>query len=196
MEKAGVIAAREPEEVRDYTRAFKSPPLKGKRIGVITFTGAGGIILIDSLLDCGLELAEPTPDNIQRIKDLSPPWMPIGNPMDIWPALMKNGLEFTYKAALEGMLADPGVRRGRLHRHRPFLPDHSFLDASAVILETAATFPDKPVTVWLYGPNQPAFNERFNRKRENTGPAHLPRVAKALAAFMAIPILETELHRS
>ena len=59
MEKAGVISARDPEEVLDYTRTFLNlPPLKGKRIGVITFTGAGGIILIDSLLDCGLELAE------------------------------------------------------------------------------------------------------------------------------------------
>ena len=142
MEKAGVISARDPEEVQDYTRAFLNlTPLKGKRIGVITFTGAGGIILIDSLFDRGLELAELASDTIRRIKELSPPWMPIGNPMDIWPALMKNGLEFTYKAALEGMLADPGVDGVVCIATAPFLPDHSFLDASSVILETAATFP-------------------------------------------------------
>ena len=190
MEKVGVITARDPEEVQDYTRAFLNlPPLKGKRIGVITFTGAGGIILIDSLLDCGLELAELASDTIRRIKDLSPPWMPIGNPMDIWPALMKNGLEYTYKTALEGMLADPGVDGVVCIATAPFLPDHSFLDASSVILETAATFPDKPVAVWLYGPNQPAFNEKFNRERENPGPAHpAPGSQNPGRSSQAIPI--------
>jgi len=184
MEKAGVIAARDPEEVQDYTRAFLNlPPLKGKRIGVITFTGAGGIILIDALLECGLKLADPAPETIQRIKDLSPPWMPLGNPLDIWPALMKNGLEFTYKIALEGLLADPGVDGVVCIATAPFLPDHSFLDASSVILETAATFPDKPVAVWLYGPNQPAFNEKFNRSGKILALPTLPRVAKTLAAL-------------
>ena len=184
MEKAGVIAARDPEEVLDCTRAFLNlPPLKGKRIGVITFTGAGGIILIDSLLDCGLELAEPTPATIQRIKELSPPWMPIGNPMDIWPALMKNGLEFTYKTALEGMLADPGVDGVVCIATAPFLPDHSFLDASSIIMDTAASAPDKPVLVWLYGPNQPVFNERFNGSGRILALPTLPRVAKTLAAL-------------
>ena len=184
MGKAGVTSARDPEEVQDYIRAFLNlPPLKGKRIGVITFTGAGGIILIDSLLDCGLELADPAPATLQRIKDLSPPWMPIGNPLDIWPALMKNGLEFTYKTALEGMLADPGVDGVVCIATAPFLPDHSFLDASAVIQKTAAAFPDKPVAVWLYGPNQPAFNEMFNRNSKVLALPTLPRVAKTLAAL-------------
>ena len=184
MGKAGVTSARDPEEVQDYIRAFLNlPPLKGKRIGVITFTGAGGIILIDSLLDCGLELADPAPATLQRIKDLSPPWMPIGNPLDIWPALMKNGLEFTYKTALEGMLADPGVDGVVCIATAPFLPDHSFLDASAVIQKAAAAFPDKPVAVWLYGPNQPAFNEMFNRNSKVLALPTLPRVAKTLAAL-------------
>ena len=184
MEKAGVISARDPEEVQDYTRAFLNlPPLKGKRIGVITFTGAGGIILIDSLFDHGLELAEIASDTIRRIKELSPPWMPLGNPLDIWPALMKNGLEYTYKAALEGMLADPGVDGVVCIATAPFLPDHSFLDASTVIVETAATFPDKPVAVWLYGPNQPDFNEKFNRSGKILALPTLPRVAKTLAAL-------------
>jgi acetate---CoA ligase (ADP-forming) len=184
MEKAGVTAARDSEEVLDITRAFLNLPLlKGKRIGVITFTGAGGIILIDALLDAGLEPADPAPATINRIKDLSPPWMPLGNPLDIWPALMKNGLEFTYKTALEGMLADPGVDGVVCIATAPFLPDHSFLDASTVIMETTAAFPDKPVMVWLYGPNQPAFNERFNRSGNILALPTLPRVAKALAAL-------------
>ena len=184
MEKAGVIAARDPEEVQDFTRAFLNlPPLKGRRIGVITFTGAGGIILIDSLFDCGLELADLTSETIRRVKDLSPPWMPIGNPMDIWPALMKNGLEYTYKTALEGLLADHGVDGVVCIATAPFLPDHSFLDASSVILETAAAFPEKPVAVWLYGPNQPAFNEKFNRGGKILALPTLPRVAKTLAAL-------------
>ena len=109
--------------------------------------------------------------------------MPIGNPMDIWPALMKNGLEYTYKTALEGLLADPGVDGVVCIATAPFLPDHSFLDASSVILETAAAFSEKPVAVWLYGPNQPAFNEKFNRGGKILALPTLPRVAKTLAAL-------------
>ena len=96
---------------------------------------------------------------------------------------MKNGLEFTYKTALEGMLADPGVDGVVCIATAPFLPDHSFLDASAVILKTAAAFPEKPVAVWLYGPNQPASNEMFNRSGSISALPTLPRVAKALAAL-------------
>ena len=81
------------------------------------------------------------------------------------------------------MLADPGVDGVVCIATAPFLPDHSFLDASTVILETAAAFPDKPVAVWLYGPNQPAFNEKFNRSGKILALPTLPRVAKTLAAL-------------
>ena len=117
--QAGIITARDPEEALDYTRAFLHlSPMKGNRVGLVTFSGAGAIILIDTLLEYGLEVASLSPETVQAVKDLSPPWMPIQNPLDIWPALMKHGMNHVYAKALAQVLQDPCVDGVDLHSHR------------------------------------------------------------------------------
>ncbi|OPX36219.1 MAG: hypothetical protein B1H13_14920 [Desulfobacteraceae bacterium 4484_190.3] len=61
-------------------------------LAVITVTGAGGIIATDALERNGLELAHLSEQTIRKAADLSPEWMPLGNPLDIWPAVMKHGM--------------------------------------------------------------------------------------------------------
>ncbi|MCK5553177.1 MAG: acetate--CoA ligase family protein, partial [Deltaproteobacteria bacterium] len=179
--QSGIISAQGTEEVLDYTKVLLHLPLmKGNRIGVITYTGAGGIILIDALQECGLELAKFSPHTIQTIRDLSPPWMPIQNPLDIWPALMKYGVEYVYGVALKETLRDPGVDGVLCIAMGPALPEQDFMDTTRVIRETAASFPEKPVTGWLYGANQPLFSKRLEKGGRVICFPTLPRAAKAL----------------
>jgi acetyltransferase len=182
--QAGVISARDSAHAMDLTKILLHlPPMEGNRMGLITFTGGGGIMLIDSLQEYGLELSDLSPSTIRQIKDLSPEWMPIQNPLDIWPALMKHGLEHVYGVALEAMLGDANVDGVICIAIAPDLPDNAFLDATGVIQRTAAAVPQKPVVAWLYGPNQPLVSERLEEGGKVMTFPTLPRAARALAAL-------------
>jgi acyl-CoA synthetase (NDP forming) len=182
--QAGIIAVRNQEEVLDFTKAFLHlRPMNGNRLGVITFTGAGGIMMVDTFQDHGLDLVDFSPNTIWRIKELSPSWMSIGNPMDIWPALMKHGMNKVYRTALENILRDPLVDAVVCIAIAPLLPEQEYLDVTGIIKETAACFSQKPVVAWLYGQNQ----EEVSRALEEGGRVlafpTLARVARTLAAL-------------
>jgi acetyltransferase len=109
--------------------------------------------------------------------------MPIQNPLDIWPALMKNGLKHVYRVALEAILRDPGVDGAICIAIAPDLTDGAYLDATSVIEETAGAFPDKPVAAWLYGPNQARIMEKVDRGGKVVCFPTPPRAARAMAVL-------------
>jgi acetyltransferase len=182
--QAGIITAEDPDEVLDTVRALLYlSPMRGKRVGLVTFTGAGGIILIDTLEEEGLQVSELSSLTIKTIKDLSPAWMPIQNPLDIWPALMKHGMDYVYRLALDCLLRDSEVDGVICIAICPHLPDQSFLDVTGVIREKAAAFKEKPVVAWLYGPNQSQISERLEQGGHVVSLPTLPRAARAIAVL-------------
>ncbi|MFH1091036.1 MAG: CoA-binding protein, partial [Pseudomonadota bacterium] len=184
LRQAGLIMAQDTEEILDYTKTLLHLPLmRGNKVGVVTFTGAGGIILIDALDEFGLELAELAPQTIRTIKDLSPPWMPLQNPLDIWPALMKHGLKHVYRLALEAMLQDDNVDGIICIAIAPEYPEQAYLDATGVIQETVARFPAKPVVAWLYGPNQALLSKQIEEDGRIVALPSLTRAARALSTL-------------
>ena len=136
------------------------PPMKGDRVAVITFSGAAGIMTSDSLERQGLKLAALSPKTIEAVAQLSPDWMPLGNPLDIWPAVMLNGTEKAYSMALEAVLRDHNVDGVVCVAIGPEC-EFSFLDVSEALKEVTEKLPDKPVAAWLYGPNPGEIGEKF-----------------------------------
>ncbi|MCJ7685575.1 MAG: CoA-binding protein [Desulfobacteraceae bacterium] len=136
------------------------PPMKGDRVAVITFSGAAGIMISDSLERHGLKLASLSPETIESVAQLSPDWMPLGNPLDIWPAVMLNGTEKVYSMALDAVLRDDNVDGVVCVAIGPE-GDFSFLDVSEALKEVTEKLPDKPVAAWLYGPNTVEIGEKF-----------------------------------
>ncbi|MFH1351567.1 MAG: CoA-binding protein [Pseudomonadota bacterium] len=182
--QSGIISANDPEEILDYTKTFLHlPPMKGNRVGIVTYTGVAGIILIDALQENGLEVAELSEHTIQRIKELSPDWMPIQNPMDIWPALMKHGMNFVFEISIREVIQDPAVDGVICVALAPDLSKYGSLDGTGVIKKVADSFTSKPVVAWLYGPTQSIISERLEEGgRVMTFPT-LTRAARALAAL-------------
>ncbi|MGD2269226.1 MAG: acetate--CoA ligase family protein [Desulfobacterales bacterium] len=182
--QAGILSASDPQEVLDYTRALLHlPVMKGNRVGLVTFTGAGGIILIDTFQEVQLKVSELSGRAVQKIKELSPTWMPIQNPLDIWPALMKHGLDYVYGLALDEVLRDNQVDGVICIAICPNLPADSYLDATGVIREKTASFGEKPVVAWLYGPNQKAVSKKLESGGHVLSLPTLPRAARTLAAL-------------
>lgn len=184
FQQAGITTALDSQEVQDFTRAFlRLGPMEGNRIGVVTFTGAGGILLIDTLEQNGLRLAELSPDTIERVQALSPAWMSIRNPLDIWPALMKHGMDEVYRVALKGLLQDHAVDGIICLAIAPELPAQADLNVTGVIGEAAANHGRKPVVSWLYGPNQYRVSETLEASSPVLSFPSLSRAARTLSVL-------------
>jgi acetyltransferase len=109
--------------------------------------------------------------------------MPIQNPLDIWPALMKHGLRRVYTRTLGKMIRDPAVDGVICIAIAPELPENAFLDVTEIIREQLSEMNEKPVAAWLYGPNQPEVSRRLDGTGLAAAFPSLPRAAKALAAL-------------
>ncbi|HBZ54908.1 MAG TPA: CoA-binding protein, partial [Syntrophobacteraceae bacterium] len=90
--RAGLIRVRTMMEMRAACHAFLHfRTMAGPNLGVITATGACGIMSADACEDYGLELA-PFPEGIRDgLENSHIAWHKLNNPVDIWPLGMVSG---------------------------------------------------------------------------------------------------------
>jgi acetyltransferase len=151
MRKAGVIRVSETSEIRDLVRGFvRLPAMRGTRVGVVTLTGAGGIIVLDAMAIWNLKAAGLSGGALQRVQELSPPWMGLSNPVDIWPALMKHGMKRVYRITLGDVLSDRGVH-GVICVALGLPPDEQAHLGVVEVIQEMSEKTAKPMVVWFYG---------------------------------------------
>jgi acetyltransferase len=167
FERAGLIRVRNMVEMHAVSKAFLNfQPMKGPKIGVVTATGACGIMTADACEDYGLEMA-PFPEGIRgELENPHIAWHRLNNPVDLWPLGMVTG-SFTgvLDRAIQGLLQDDGV--DAIFGIAPSMesPLHKDLDFLDVVRKTAPVNPDgKPIALWLYGGNQTAACEILDRE--------------------------------
>jgi acyl-CoA synthetase (NDP forming) len=184
LQQTGVTVIADPSEITDITKAMLHlHPMQGNRVAIVTFTGAGGIILIDALTTCGLKLAALSPQTLGRVAALSPSWLTIQNPLDIWPALMMHGVDRVYPAALRSVMEDRGVDGVICIAIAPDLPDQAYLDATGAMERVAGACPEKPVVAWLYGTNQACVSRNLEKSGTAISVSTPPRAARVLEAL-------------
>ncbi|HBD08300.1 MAG TPA: CoA-binding protein, partial [Syntrophobacteraceae bacterium] len=151
--RAGLIRVRTMMEMRAACHAFLHfRTMAGPNLGVITATGACGIMSADACEDYGLELA-PFPEGIRDgLENSHIAWHKLNNPVDIWPLGMVSG-SFTnvFKNAAGGLLADDHVHA--ILGIVPALasPLHADLDLVSLMREIQPVNPQhKPIALWLY----------------------------------------------
>jgi acyl-CoA synthetase (NDP forming) len=166
LKRAGVIFLEEGAQMTCAVKTLLNlSPMKGNRVAVITYSGGAGIMVIDALERYGLRLASLSADTIHAVAELSPSWMPLGNPLDIWPAVMKHGTRKAYSTALRVVLNDPNVDGIICIALAPKIPEFSFLDVSESLNEVVGESARKPVVAWVYGPNAEEISMRFECKK-------------------------------
>jgi len=166
LRASGVIRATDIEDFCDAIMAFcMLPRMGGRRVGIATYTGGFGIMGVDACERCGLEMAELSPTTIGELSALSPPWLAVGNPVDIWPGNMISGhpLSQMEEAAVKSLLADQQVDAVLciFAAYKPTL----HLELCQIVEEAAESYPDKPVVFYVYGP----FYEEVKKGLEATG---------------------------
>jgi acetyltransferase len=174
----GLHRAHDFVELMDLTKALYlwRSRTGGKRVGVITFSGAAGIVAADHLAAQGLELATLSPASLERLAAVFPPWMEPHNPVDLWPAIERSGRAEAYGAALEALLADPGVDAVQVH----YFVEPAILDQGLGCLAAAATSP-KPVTFWPVG--DAGCFDRFRQEAEAMGAPVLGEISRGVRAL-------------
>ncbi len=165
LKQTGVTLLEEGGQMPYAVKSLRNlPPMKGNRVAVITYSGGAGIMISDGLEKHGFRLAFLSSEVIDQVAALSPAWMPLSNPLDIWPAVMMHGARKAYSLALKAVLKDPHVDGIICVAIAP-LPEFSFLNVSEALNDVVETSPaEKPVTGWIYGPNTTEVQMQFESK--------------------------------
>jgi acetate---CoA ligase (ADP-forming) len=182
LRDAGAIRVDDIVELSDAARAFLTlRPPKGNGIGVTTYTGGFGIIAADACGRYGMNLVEFAEPTMASLKALSPEWLGVGNPVDIWPgvSIMGHSRQKMETAVLRHVLEDPGVHAAMavIGAYDPRMGEEYI----PMIRGVARDFPDKPFVYFMYG----MHFEEVRRTVESTGTTlAFPSPDRAVRALM------------
>ncbi len=110
FKQTGIIPADDVDELGDFTKAFLYlPPFAGSRLAILTPTGAGAGMALDSVERYGFRLAQLSSSTVGKVAEFWPPWCSPVNPLDIMTPAVLHGFKKVYEASLRALVEDPGV---------------------------------------------------------------------------------------
>ncbi|HER23927.1 MAG TPA: CoA-binding protein [Candidatus Atribacteria bacterium] len=84
FKQAGILRVEGVEEMFDLCRGLiYYPKIKGNRIGVVTNSGGPAVLTTDKLEVSGLIVSEPSESLRNKLKEVLPPHVSLGNPFDL-----------------------------------------------------------------------------------------------------------------
>ncbi|MGH7341455.1 MAG: acetate--CoA ligase family protein, partial [Candidatus Rokuibacteriota bacterium] len=154
FEQAGVIRTNTLEELFDVATLLATQPVpRGSRVGIVTNAGGPGILLADACAALGLELPEPSPDTLSKLRSFLPPEAGLSNPID----MVASADASQFEASIETMGNDPGMDSIVVIYVPPMVTKPE--EIAAAIARGAGTVPaEKPVlTVFLSSKGAPSL---------------------------------------
>jgi acyl-CoA synthetase (NDP forming) len=144
FKQKGVIRVEEVEDLYLTAATLAKCHLpRGKRVGIITTTGGGGVILTDKLVEMGLDLPELSPGTVAKLSETKASFGVVKNPLDLTaqvvndPLLFPKSIEtFTQDENFDMIIVALAMVAGERSRER----------ASYIIRSAALT--DKPILTW------------------------------------------------
>lgn len=110
LRQAGIVRVWEYSHLLLAIKAFSMLPLpKGNRISFLAPSGAMLVVLSDLCTRQGLVVPPVRPETGQRLQEISPPYIRMRNPVDIWASAAVRGVEFAYREGMEAVLKDPNI---------------------------------------------------------------------------------------
>jgi len=101
----GVFQVENFYEMFDIAQIFSTQPLpSGKNIAIITASGSLGSLACDQIEQNGLKLAQLQQSTIETMKQYSPNWTSVRNPVDLGPSMFA-----TFKPAITALMNDENV---------------------------------------------------------------------------------------
>ena len=172
LRQAGVV------RIYDYThlilvgKALSMVHLpKGNRVAFLAPSGAMLVVLSDLCTRLGLEVPALESRNLQRLQEISPPFIRMRNPVDIWAAASTRGVEFGYREGMEIVLKDPNIDAVvpiLMLTKESGIPSYDF------IIELAQKYAGKPIFVTFSGDKQ--YIEECKEYLETRGVPTFPEI--------------------
>jgi acetyltransferase len=185
LAQAGVTEAGDFHQMMDLCRSLAARPRPASRhgrIAILTFSGGSGIVASDFIEEHGLTVAELSRETKGALGRLFPDWMPVGNPVDLWPAIEKHGGTNVdvYSAALSAVLSDPAVDAVFLHA----FAGNFQLGINVTDIAEQARAAGKPVFVWLLGRQEEAL--RFKAEAVSSGIPVFQEISRAMECLAVV----------
>ncbi|MEE9366104.1 MAG: acetate--CoA ligase family protein, partial [Dehalococcoidales bacterium] len=111
IRQAGITRLYEYSHLVLVARALACMPLpKGNRIGFIAPSGALLVVFSDLCQQrWSLDMAEVEKKTRMRLQEISPDFVRMRNPVDIWPSVFEHSVEFSYREAIEALMQDKNI---------------------------------------------------------------------------------------
>ena len=180
LRQAGVVRIDEFSHLFLAAKAVATMPVPaGNRVGFVSPSGAF-IVHISDLCRQRLNLTFPdlTARTMDRLKEISPPFIRLSNPVDIFPSATVHGMEYAYREAMEAVFKDPNVDAVvsiMILTKELGMPSLDFIP------ELAAKYPKKPVYISFSGDH--ACNEEAKAFLEPRGVPTFPLIEDAFKAM-------------
>lgn len=156
FKQCGIIRVGDFDEIADLIKAFSYLPLmKGRSVGIVSLSGGIGLMALDACEEYRLDAPEFSRETRERIINISPDWLAVNNPVDIWPAMgiSKRPFGEVLRSTIESLMADKRIHAVLLIVGAWF----EFISPpfSEIVMEIADKFKDKPIAWapyegWLY----------------------------------------------
>jgi acyl-CoA synthetase (NDP forming) len=149
LKQAGIVRIYDYTSLVLVAKALSMLPLpRGNRVSFLAPSGAMLVVLSDLCTRFGLEVPALQPGSLKRLQEISPPFILMRNPVDIWAATLVRGIEYGYREGMEAVLDDPNIDAVvpvLLLTKDSGIPSYDF------IVELADKYKEKPMLVTFSG---------------------------------------------
>ncbi len=162
-QQAGVIRLEKFREFFELPKIFSLQPLpRGNRLGILTFTGAVGVLAIDEAAKYGLSLTRLSPKIADQLNAIFPG---LGKPVvDIGPPMAVNSYMTIYADILRTVLADDNI--DCLFNIIWTSPFEEFVEEYLKFYGQWQGNHRKTIATWIYGPSIPLINKLSSRMED------------------------------
>ena len=164
LAQVGVVAAHDFRQMMDLCRTLANypeiTPKDHNRIAILTISGAAGIVSSDFIEEHDLTVAELSAGTKKALKEIFPDWMPVSNPVDLWPAVELYGPEKAYIKAFEAVCSDPKVDAVLFHS---FVGGDTYRPELSILAKMGGRA-GKPIFGWIMGKRTEAHRLQVQAK--------------------------------
>jgi len=144
LKQAGIVRIYKYSHLILAAKALSSMPLpRGNRVSYLAPSGAMLVAMTDMCQKYwNLEVPALEESSRRRLQEISPPYIRMRNPVDIWPSAIVHGIEFAYREGMEAVLKDPHIDAVvpiLMITDETGVPDLQF------IVDLARRYPEKPI---------------------------------------------------
>lgn len=187
LDFAGVVKAESVFQMMDMAHALTliSHVNPSCRAAILTLSGGAGILACDALEKTGVAVAELSGQTRKAAEEIFPAWMPVSNPVDLFPAVALKGRKTAFEGAFNAVVTDPGVDVMVIH----FVAGLDEAAPDLFELKRKADQNSKILVFWLMGRSEGSI--QFRRDAAHAGipvyedTARLAECVSAAARFSA-----------